>query len=124
MTNDAGRSNLRMTARWLRIQALVALLLALGLSLADPVAGYSSLFGSLAAYLPALLFASMVARRFGPDSAAFLRAALVAEAVKWLLTASICVAVFVWVRPLAGMWFFVGMGMVLISGWAGLIFND
>ena len=37
-------------------------------------------------------------------------------------TKRICVAVFVWVKPLAAGWFFGGMGAVLLAGWAGLIF--
>lgn len=124
MTVPANLSNRRMTIRWLRIQSLVAVVLALVLMTVNPVAAYSSFFGSLAAYLPALLFTLIVARRFGPDSAAFLRAAVVAEAAKWLLTVVICIVVFVWVKPLAAGWFFAGMAMVIFAGWLGLIFTD
>ena len=87
----------------------------------DPVAAYSSMFGSLAAFIPALFSAVVMARRFGPDSSAFLRAAVMAEAGKFLLTALICVAVFIWVKPLAAGWFFTGMAMVIFSGWLGLL---
>ena len=122
MTVPAAVNNLRMTQRWLRVQSLVALLLALiAYPLAGPVAAYSAFFGGLAAFLPALLFALIVARRFGAESTRFLRAAVLAEALKWLLCAVICVAVFVGVKPLAAGWFFAGMGLVIMAGWLGLI---
>ena len=125
MTVPAAANNLRMTQRWLRMQSLVGLALAgLAFLLAGRVAAYSSLFGSLAAFLPALLFALIVARRFGSDSGAFLRAAVLAEALKWLFCAAICVAVFVGVKPLAAGWFFAGMGLVIMAGWLGLIFAN
>ena len=114
-----------MTQRWLRVQSLVGLAVAgLAFLLAGRVAAYSSLFGSLAAFLPALLFALIVARRFGADSAAFLRAAVLAEVAKWLFCAAICIAVFVFVKPLAAGWFFVGMGCVILAGWLGLILSS
>ncbi|MDX1370795.1 ATP synthase subunit I, partial [Pseudomonas sp.] len=77
---------------------MTSLLLAGVLLLVGPVAAYSSLFGSLAAFIPALFFAALVARKFGLDSVGFLRTAIVAEAGKILLTAALCVAVFVWVK--------------------------
>lgn len=116
--------NVRMAQRWLRVQALVSLALAGVLLLQGPVAAYSSMFGSLSAFLPSVLFALIVAPRFGRDSTAFLRAAVLAESLKWLLTALICIAVFVWVKPLAAGWFFAGMGATILAGWAGLIFNE
>jgi len=97
------------------------MLLAGGLYLVGPVAAYSSMFGSLAAFIPALFFALIVTPKFGPDSAAFLRAVVIAEAGKILLTALICVAVFVWVKPLAAGWFFTGMVVVIFSGRMGLL---
>ena len=103
------------------LMVLVSIVLALIALTVSQVAAYSSMFGSLAAFLPNLLFALIVARKFGSDSAAFLRAAVLAEAGKWVLTAAICVAVFVWVEPLAAGWFFAGMGIVLLAGWMGLI---
>lgn len=125
MTVPAAVNNLRMTRRWLRVQSLVGLVLAgLAFLLAGRVAAYSSLFGSLAAFLPALLFALIVVRRFGADSAAFLRAAVLAEVAKWLFCAVICIAVFVFVKPLAAGWFFIGMGLVILAGWLGLIFSS
>lgn len=125
MTVPAAANNLRMTKRWLRVQSLVGIGLAgLALLVAGRVAAYSSMFGSLAAFLPALVFALIVARRFGADSSAFLRAAVLAEGMKWLFCAAICVAVFVAVKPLAAGWFFVGMGLVILAGWLGLIFNS
>ena len=68
--------------------------------------------------------ALIVARRFGADSKAFLRAAVLAEVAKWLLCAAICIAVFVGVKPLAAGWFFVGMGCVILAGWLGLILSS
>jgi F0F1-type ATP synthase assembly protein I len=125
MTVPAAVNNLRMTQRWLRVQSLVGLALAaLAYLMAGGIAAYSSLFGSLAAFLPALLFALIVARRFGADSKAFLRAAVLAEVAKWLLCAAICIAVFVGVKPLAAGWFFVGMGCVILAGWLGLILSS
>jgi ATP synthase protein I len=122
-SREAVNPNLRLTRRWLRAQTLVAMTLALAALLVSQVAAYSSMFGSLAAFLPSLLFALIVAPRFGSDSAAFLRAAVIAEAGKWLLTAVICIAVFVMVKPLAAGWFFAGMGAVILAGWLGLIFS-
>jgi F0F1-type ATP synthase assembly protein I len=95
---------------------MTSLLLAGILLLVGPVAAYSSLFGSLAAFIPALFFAALVARKFGMDSVGFLRTAMVAEAGKILLTAALCVAVFVWVKPLAAPWFFMGMLVTMFSG--------
>ncbi len=110
----------RLIGRGLRIQSITSLFLAGGLLLLGPVAAYSSMFGSLAAFIPALFFALYVTSKFGPDSAAFLRAAVIAEAGKILLTAMICVAVFVWVKPLAAQWFFAGMLLTIFSGWLGM----
>jgi len=110
----------RLIGRGLRIQSITSLLLAGVLLLLGPVAAYSSMFGSLAAFIPALFFALLVTSKFGPDSAAFLRAAVVAEAGKILLTAMICVAVFVWIKPLAAPWFFAGMLVTIFSGWLGM----
>ena len=115
--------NGRLIRRSLRIQSLAALLLAGGLLLLGQVAAYSSMFGSLAVYIPALFFALVVTPKFGPDSAAFLRTAVIAEVVKILLTALICMAVFVLVKPLAAGWFFTGMAVVIFSGRLGLLFR-
>jgi ATP synthase protein I len=101
----------------------VAFGLAVVLVAVDPVAAYSSLFGSLAVFLPSLLIAALVGSKFGRDSAVFLRAAVLGEAGKLLLTAILCAAVFIWVKPLAAGWFFTGMLAVLIAGWLGLIFS-
>ena len=95
--------------RSLRVQSTVSLLLAGGLLLVGQVAAYSSMFGSLAAYIPALFFALVVTPKFGADSATFLRTAVVAEVAKILLTGLICAAVFIWVKPLSAGWFFAGM---------------
>ena len=106
--------------KWLRTQSLVAIALALALLILGPVAAYSSLFGSLAAFIPALFFAAFTGRKIGSDSAAFLQAAVIGEVVKLLLIAVICMVVFLWVEPLAAGWFFAGMIAVIIAGWIGL----
>ena len=110
--------------RSLRIQSMVALLLAAGLLLVGPVAAYSSMFGSLAAYIPSLFFALVVVPKFGSDSATFLRTAAVAEVAKIFLTGLLCAAVFIWVKPLAAGWFFVGMATVIFSGRFGLLLKS
>lgn len=115
-------SNLAI-GRSLRVQSTVSLLLAGGLLLVGQVAAYSSMFGSLAAFIPVLVFALVVTPKIGKDSAAFLRTAVIAEVLKILLTALICVVVFVWVKPLAPGWFFVGMVVVLFSGRLALMFR-
>jgi len=115
--------NSQQVSRGLRVQTIVALALAALLLLIGPVAAYSSLFGSLAAYIPALLFALLVVPKFGADSAAFLRTAAVAEVAKILLTGLLCALVFIWVKPLAAGWFFAGMAAVIFSGRLGMLFN-
>ena len=104
----------------LRIQSLAALALALLSLMAGPVAAYSSLFGSLAAFVPSLLFTAIVLRKVGSDSAAFLGTAALAEFGKLVLTGLLCAAVFIWVKPLAAGFFFLGMIGVLIANWIGL----
>ena len=104
----------------LRIQSLAALVLASLSYLAGPVAAYSSLFGSLAVYLPGLVFTILVVRKIGGDSAAFLRTAMLAEFVKLALTGVLCAVVFIYVKPLAAGFFFLGMIGVLIANWIGL----
>lgn len=116
-------TNGQMVSRGLRIQSAVALLLAGGLLLVGPVAAYSSLFGSLAAYIPALFFALVLVPKFGADSAKFLRTAAVAEVAKIFLTGLLCAAVFIWVKPLSPGWFFTGMVVVIFSGRFGLLFS-
>jgi F0F1-type ATP synthase assembly protein I len=104
----------------LRIQSLTAIGLALLSFLAGPVAAYSSLFGSLAVYLPGLLFTVLVLRKVGSDSADFLRTAMLAEFGKLALTGLLCALVFIWVKPLAAGFFFLGMIGVLVANWVGL----
>jgi F0F1-type ATP synthase assembly protein I len=104
----------------LRIQPLTALVLASLSYLAGPVAAYSSLFGSLAVFLPGLLFTILVVRKIGGDSAVFLRTAMLAEFGKLALTGALCAVVFIYVKPLAGGFFFLGMIGVLIANWIGL----
>ena len=113
-------SVLKGISKSLRIQTLVALALVLLSLPAGPVAAYSSLFGSLAVYLPGLLFAVMVVGKLGGDSVVFLRAATLAEFGKLMLTGALCAAVFIWVKPLAPGFFFLGMIGVLAAGWIGL----
>jgi len=107
--------------RSLRVQSMTSLLLAGSLLLVGQVAAYSSMFGSLAAFIPTLFFALVVTPKFGPDSAAFLRTAVIAEVAKILLTALISVAVFIWVKPLAAGWFFTSLAVVIFSGRLGLL---
>lgn len=104
----------------LRIQSLVAALLAVMSLLAGPVAAYSSLFGSLAAYLPSFGFTVLVMRKMGGDSTAFLRTAVLAEFGKLALTGLLCAVVFIWVKPLAAGFFFLGMIGVLVANWLTL----
>ena len=104
----------------LRAQSLTAIALSVALLLINPVAAYSSMFGSLAAFIPALVFAALVAGKIGSDSSAFLRAAVMGEAVKLILTGVICAVVFVWIDPLAAGWFFAGMIIVIFIGYFGL----
>jgi F0F1-type ATP synthase assembly protein I len=104
----------------LKIQSLTALVLASLSYLAGPVAAYSSLFGSLAVYLPGLVFTILVVRKIGGDSAAFLRTAMLAEFGKFALTGVLCAVVFIYVKPLAAGFFFLGMIGVLIANWIGL----
>jgi F0F1-type ATP synthase assembly protein I len=99
---------------------MVAVLLALLSLLAGPVAAYSSLFGSLAVYLPGMMFTVLVMRKIGGDSAVFLRTAMLAEFGKLALTGLLCAMVFIWVKPLAAGYFFLGMIGVLIASWFGL----
>ena len=121
--NDVARhaaTTVRALGAASRVQSLVALLLALGLMLVGPVAAWSSIVGSLAVYLPSVLFTLLVARKIGADSASFLRTAALAELAKLFLTGLLCALVFIWVKPLAPGWFFTGMLAVLASSWIGL----
>ena len=99
---------------------MVAVMLALLSLLAGPVAAYSSLFGSLAVYLPGLMFTVLVMRKMGGDSAAFLRTAVLAEFGKLALVGVLCALVFIFVKPLSAGFFFLGMIGVLIASWVGL----
>ncbi len=104
----------------LRFQSLSGIALALLLLLVSPVAAYSSLFGSLAVFLPALMFTVLVMRKMGGDSAAFLGTAALAEFGKLALTALLCALVFIFIKPLAAGFFFLGMMAGLVAGWVGL----
>jgi len=104
----------------LRVQTAVAITLSLALLLVGPVAAWSSMCGSLAVYVPGVLFTVLVARKIGGDSASFLRTAALAEFAKLLLTGLLCALVFIWVKPLAPGWFFTGMLAVLATSWIGL----
>lgn len=104
----------------LRIQSTVALALALLSLLAGPVAAYSSLAGSLVVYLPGLMFSLLVMRKMGGDSAVFLRTAVLAEFGKLALVGLLCAVVFIWVKPLAAGFFFLGMIGVMAASWVGM----
>lgn len=100
----------------LRVQSAVALALVLASLLAGPVAAYSVLFGSLAVFIPGLVFTALVMRKLGGDSTAFLRTAMVAEFGKLALVGVLCAAVFIWVKPLAAEFFFLGLvGMIIAN---------
>jgi F0F1-type ATP synthase assembly protein I len=122
LENQAGyaTSTARALGTALRMQTLVAIVLALGLMLLGPVAAYSSICGSLSVYLPGLLFTVLVGRKIGARSSTFLATAAVAEFGKLLLTGLLCALVFIWIKPLAPVWFFAGMLAVLVTGWFGL----
>ena len=102
------------------MQSIAAMVLAGLLLLNGPIASYSSLFGSLAAYLPGAFFVLLMARRLGGDTNAFLRTAAVAEFGKLFLTGLLCAVVFIWVKPLQAGWFFTGMLLVMVMGRIGL----
>jgi F0F1-type ATP synthase assembly protein I len=102
------------------MQSVAAMVLAGLLLLKGPIASYSSLFGSLAAYLPGALFVLLVARKLGGDTNAFLRTAALGEFGKLFLTGLLCAVVFIWVKPLAAGWFFTGMLTTLVMGWISL----
>lgn len=113
--------NTQLIRRGLRIQSVTSMLLAGALLLIGPVAAYSSVFGSLAAFIPSLAFALLVAPKMGPDSAVFMRTVVIAETAKLFLTALICMLVFIFVKPLAAGWFFTGMAVVIFSGRLALL---
>lgn len=117
---DYALSTARALGVVMRVQTLVAVLLALALLLVGPVAAYSSLCGSLAVYLPGWLFTVLVSRNIGTSSKAFLSAAAIAEFGKLLLTGLLCAVVFIWIRPLAPPWFFAGMLSMIATSWVGL----
>ena len=117
---EEGQEIGRKISSSLRAQSLTGIALALVLMIVSPVAAYSSLFGSLAVFIPALVFAILVASKIGSDSTAFLRAAVMGEAVKLILTGLICTVVFIWVDPLAAGWFFTGMIGAIFIGYFGL----
>ncbi len=114
---EYAQSTVRALRAGLRIQSIAAMGLAGLLLLKSPTASYSSLFGSLAAYLPGALFVLLVARKLGGDTNAFLRTAALGEFGKLFLTGLLCALVFIWVKPLAAGWFFAGMLTVMAMGW-------
>ena len=113
-------STMRALAAGLRLQTLVAFGLAALFLIRGPVAAYSSLCGSLAVYLPGMLFTVLVGRRIGDDTGAFMRTAALAEVGKLVLTGVLCAAVFKWIEPLRAGAFFTGMIVVLVTGWIGV----
>jgi F0F1-type ATP synthase assembly protein I len=120
MNPDYAASTVQALRSGLRLQSIAAVVLAGLLMLKSPVASYSAFFGSLAAYLPGALFVLLVARKLGGDTNAFLRTAALGEFGKLFLTGLLCAVVFIWVKPLAPGWFFTGMLVVMVMGWAGL----
>lgn len=120
MGEGYAQTTVRALRAGLRIQSVAAVILAGLLLLKSPIASYSSLFGSLAAYLPGALFVLLVGRKLGGDTNAFLRTAALGEFGKLFLTGLLCAAVFIWVKPLQAGWFFVGMLLVMVMGWISL----
>lgn len=114
------RDVLKGAQKSLRIQSSVALVLVLLSLTASPVAAYSTLFGGLSVYLPGVVFTLMVMRKLGADSSSFLRTAVLAEFGKLALTGVLCAVVFIFVKPLAPGFFFLGMIGVLAASWVGL----
>ena len=104
----------------LRLQLVVAVVLALALLLVGRVAAYSSLSGSIAVFIPGVVFSLLVVRKLGGSSTSFLGAVALAEAGKLFLTGLMCAAAFIWIRPLAAGWFFTGMIVVLVTSWIGM----
>jgi hypothetical protein len=86
---------------------VTALLLALLSLLAGPVPA--------SAFLPSLFFTILVMGKLGGDSGAFLRTAVLAEFGKLFLTGLLCAAAFIWVKPLAAGFFFLGMIGVIVG---------
>lgn len=118
---EAGtRSSGLAIGKWLRFQMLAALALAAVAATKGLTAAYSSFFGGMAAYVPAVFFAAYAGRKVNANSVIFLRAAVVGETLKLALTMVICLVVFRWVDPLAPGWFFFGMIGVIMAGWVGL----
>jgi F0F1-type ATP synthase assembly protein I len=115
-----GKMTVPKMALSLKLQSLAGILLALALLLVNPVAAYSSLFGSLAVFLPGLMFTVLVVRKMGGDSAAFLGMAALAEFGKLALMGLICALIFIFVKPLAAGFFFLGMITGLVVSWIGL----
>lgn len=104
----------------LRMQMVVAVVMALALMMVGPVAAYSSLLGGMAVFIPGLVFSLLVVRKLGGSSASFLSAVALAEAGKLFLTGLLCAGAFIWIKPLAAGWFFTGMMVLLASSWVGL----
>jgi F0F1-type ATP synthase assembly protein I len=104
----------------LKIQSMAGIGMALVALFVGPVAAYSSLFGSLAVLLPGLGFTALVVRKMGGESTAFLGTAALAEFGKLILTGVLCAMAFVFVKPLAAGFFFLGMISVLVASWIGL----
>jgi F0F1-type ATP synthase assembly protein I len=121
---EAAREASRVVQRLrggLRVQSLISVALAVILLAVSPVAATSALCGSLAVYLPGLMFTVLTVRKLGGDTGAFLRTATLAEFGKLLLTGLLCALVFVFVKPLAPGYFFLGMIVTLVVGWAMLM---
>lgn len=114
-----GKSGLSI-AKWLRFQLLATIVLVAIVSPLGLTSAYSSLFGGMAAFLPAVFFAAYAGSKVSASSTVFLRAAVIGETLKLVLTVLICLAVFKWVDPLAPGAFFFGMIGVIMAGWVGL----
>jgi len=105
----------------LRIQVFVLLGLAAVLLLVGSIAAKSSLLGGLAVFVPGLIFKMVTLRKLGGDTAAFLRTVTLAEFGKLLLVGVLCGLIFVFVKPLAPGYFFLGMIVTMVVGWGTLM---
>lgn len=101
------------------LQAIVTLLVAVGCYLmTDPVAAYSALLGGVVCFLPNLYFAWESFRHQGAQAAKqIVRSFYKAEAVKFGLTAVLFALVFILVRPLNPISFFLTYAVVQVVHW-------
>lgn len=114
-----------------KLLALWPGLVQIGLTLLITVVAYfavnglgakSAFLGGLVVIIPYAYFAARMKPVLGKsDSRSFLRAIAVAEVGKLILTMACCAVVFVWVKPLDGLSFFISMAIVYFISHMSLI---